>query len=130
MKPIQDSQAQFAISTYDHESITVNHVKHYQALAIHSLEGIATLPFKAVCEINADWLTDCFIKYPELQLILVDTGPSQQWLAPELIALCHQHRIAIETMTTPAIYRHFSFLANESFNTLGVFTSHATSGDL
>ena len=127
MKPRQDKQATFSISSYDHTSVTVDQVCYQSAVAIHSFEGPTPVPFSTFSEINAEWLKESITRHPELRLILIDTGLIQAWLDPNLVSLCHQHRIAIETMTAPAIYRHFSLLTNESFNILGVFTSHAQS---
>lgn len=130
MKPRQDPLATFTIRAYDHESLTTNQQKLALPIALHSRKGVIDMPEQTLASLDQNWITEQIKQHPNTGLILVDSGEQQQWLDPLLVSLCHSHRVAIEALTSPAIYRQFSLLANDQIEVLGLFFTQKNMGNL
>lgn len=113
MQAIQDRKATFTITAYTQSSIVIDDKSYDQHHLIHPTKGVQVSPANTFDALTIKHIDSIRTLDPDVKILLVDCGKKQRWLQPEIIRYAEQQKIAIQSMTQPAIFRQYSLLAND-----------------
>ena len=112
MKFAEDhNSANYKISAYDEESISINGLPHLQSLVLSPMELLIDWEPAKYKELNADHLDEIYAMKPEI--IIIGTGLKQIFPPAEILRRLAKEQIGYEIMDTQAACRTFNILMAE-----------------
>lgn len=112
MKFAEDhNSANYKITAYDTQSISINGLPHSQALVISPLELLSPWQATKYDELTAEHLDAIYAMKPEI--IILGTGQKQRFPPPEILRRLAKEQIGYEIMDTQAACRTFNILMAE-----------------
>jgi len=112
MKFAEDhNSANYKISGYDHDSIGINGLPHFESLVLSPMELLNNWTPSKYSELNADHLDAIYAMKPEI--IILGTGQKQLFPPAEILRRLAKEQIGYEIMDTQAACRTFNILMAE-----------------
>ncbi|SPE24418.1 conserved hypothetical protein [Burkholderiales bacterium] len=119
------------VTAYGADYIEVNRVRHAGSLIFAPDSPIRTWEASAFERLRAEHFVPVLELQPEL--VLIGTGASQRFPAPQITLLLAQAGVGFEIMDTAAACRTFNILTAEGRRVVGAFLARAatsTNGSL
>lgn len=93
------------------DGVTVGDTLYRSSLVLSADSLVTDWPVKSVGELDEEHLAPIFELAPEV--VILGTGPTQEFPAPQLVMQFYKRGIGIEAMSTEAACRTFNVLVSE-----------------
>ncbi len=101
----------YVIRRVDEQGVLINDTLYKRSVMIDVDEVLADWPVPAFNDLTASTLALLLTSNPDI--IIIGTGNASLRLPPDLLALCWQQHIGVETMTTASAAKTYNLLVNE-----------------
>jgi uncharacterized protein len=99
------------ISSYSSDTVSINERVYHQSLILTAESLLSPWPVTALDQLTPETLAPIFESKPAV--VLLGTGPQQQFPAPAIFGLFGEQGIGLEVMDNGALCRTFNILVAE-----------------
>ncbi len=104
----------YIIRAYDSGEVVINEYRHSRSVIVTPKQIIGNWPPQTMEELSPEHFSAMTDLRP--QLVILGTGPTQQFPDPALYATLIEHGIGLDVMATPAACRTYNILVAEGRN--------------
>lgn len=100
-----------AVTAYDENSITINHVRFSQSVLVLPDRAPVLWPAPEFDDLLPENFSLVIAAQPDI--LIIGTGMRQRFLSPQLLVSLASKKMGVEYMNTPAACRTFNLLLSE-----------------